>query len=197
MLASHNIIQQYRLVRLLMLVIIVGLTIFLYTSYYANQTMQQLPSAQRLHMASLISVASDDTADNAIGISSNKLTANDVDTGTSLGLGSGIAAALDDSQTQTQQQLIGNSNSNNLLSKNDIDNSNNNKFVQQQIVGGEYNAQHCMAFDSRIISQFLDCFSWRWERIICAAAIFRFIIVIIASTVSISCRHITTKNHNK
>lgn len=37
--------------------IIIGLTIFLYTSYYANSTLDRLPTLQRLHMP-LISVSS-------------------------------------------------------------------------------------------------------------------------------------------
>lgn len=37
--------------------IIIGLTIFLYTSYYANSTIDRLPTLQRLHMP-LISVSS-------------------------------------------------------------------------------------------------------------------------------------------
>lgn len=45
---AHSIIQQYRLMRLMMIIIIAGLTIFLYTSYYANQSIHQMPSAQRL-----------------------------------------------------------------------------------------------------------------------------------------------------
>lgn len=53
----HNIIQHNRLVRLIILMIIIGLTIFLYTSYYANSTFDRLPTLQRLHMP-LISVSS-------------------------------------------------------------------------------------------------------------------------------------------
>lgn len=57
MFTIHNIIQYNRLVRLIILMIIIGLTIFLYTSYYANSTLDRLPTLQRLHIP-LISVSS-------------------------------------------------------------------------------------------------------------------------------------------
>lgn len=45
MFTINNIIQRNRLVRLIIiLMIIIGLTMFLYTSYYANPTLDRLPS---------------------------------------------------------------------------------------------------------------------------------------------------------
>lgn len=53
-----NIFQHNRLFRLVILVIIIGLTIFLYTSYYANSTIDRQPISQRFHFPSMISVSS-------------------------------------------------------------------------------------------------------------------------------------------
>lgn len=146
MLAAHNLFQHNRLVRLIMIIIIVGLTIFLYTSYYANQTMQQLPSAQRLHVSSLISVSSISSDDinpfiqnNAISLN-DKLVTNDGDSSSSTGLGSiGLFGSLNEQQTKQQMGNNFNNDNNNDIS-NSINNSNNNennnnKLAPQNLAG--------------------------------------------------------------
>lgn len=55
---SSNFMQSNRLMRLAVLLIIVGLSMILYTSYCANQTMDQSSKSQRFHKPSLISVSS-------------------------------------------------------------------------------------------------------------------------------------------
>lgn len=147
-----------------MIVIIVGLTIFLYTSYYANQTIQRLPSAQRLQMSSLISVsAALDDIDpfmqkTVIGSLANQNLVTNENGGESVGTydGSNAVAVQSSNDQQTQQQNIGhnyselsnslnennnnnnNENENSNISKNirkNIDKSDSNKMMQQNSAG--------------------------------------------------------------
>lgn len=149
MFATHNIIQHNRLVRLVMLVIIVGLTIFLYTSYYANQTMERLPSSQRFHMPSLISVSSvldtdassnDNTfqQNNEIGDRSNSNTIE----GNKLNAPSGHSV---------KQLFMGNSLNDNL--SNSLVNNEISNIVQQSNLVGEFNGKE----DS------LSLIYWNWN----------------------------------
>lgn len=142
MITAHKFIQQYRVARLIMIVIIVGLTIFLYTSYYANQTIQRLPSAQRLQMSSLISVSAalDDIdpfiqKNTVIGssLADQNLVANENNNGgESIGTNddnSNAAAAQSSNDPRTQQQnIVGNNISelSNSLNENNNENENEN-----------------------------------------------------------------------
>lgn len=138
MITAYKIYQQYRVARLIMIVIIVGLTIFLYTSYYANQTIQRIPSAQRLQMTSLISesAALDDIdpfiQNTVIGslVNQNLVTNENGDDGLGTHDNSNANVAVQSSNDQrTQQQNIGNNISelNNNLNDNNIINNNENK----------------------------------------------------------------------
>lgn len=145
MITAHKFIQQYRVARLIMIVIIVGLTIFLYTSYYANQTIQRLPSAQRLQMSSLISVSAalDDTdpfmQKTVIGSLANQNLVTNENGGESIGTydDSNAVAVRSSNDQQTQQQNIGNNISelSNSLNENNNnnENSNNSKNTRKDI----------------------------------------------------------------
>lgn len=111
--ASHNLTQHNRLVRLVMLAIVVGLTIFLYTSYYANQTIQQLPSSQRYHMPSLISVSSMlETDDGGGGSSSsdNTFQYNNAISGSSISINSNINSINSNNRNSIVAGTFGNEN---------------------------------------------------------------------------------------
>lgn len=138
MIVTPNLVQHNRLLRLVMLLIIVGLSIFLYTSYYANQTMERYPTSQRFHMPSLISVSSildEETA--AIGndntFQSNAIDAEpddktSIDSSNKLQQPSG--SAVDTSNDpQLRQQFLGNSLNDNL--SNSVAHFNANNIVQQ------------------------------------------------------------------
>lgn len=122
MFAIENILQHYRLVRLLMLVIIVGLTIFLYTSYYANQNMERLPTSQHFQMPLMISAPS--LVDTSSSSSSNSNLINIISNGNKLISG----------QT-AKQQFIGNNLNDNL--SNSLVNNGLSSIVQQSNLAGE------------------------------------------------------------
>lgn len=159
MITAQKFIQQYRVARLIMIVIIVGLTIFLYTSYYANQTIQRLPSAQRLQMSSLISVSAalDDSIDPFIqntvigSLANQNLVTNENGGDESIGgtheNSNAVAIQSSSNDQGTQQQNIGGNNiselSNSLNENNEnsnsrksnIDKSDSNKIIQQNTAG--------------------------------------------------------------
>lgn len=123
MFATENILQHYRFARLVMLVIIVGLTIFLYTSYYANQTMERLPSSQHFQMPSVISASS------LMDTSSSSSNSNPINgsNGNKLVIGSGRTV---------KQQFIGNNLNDNL--SNSLVNNEISNIVQQSNLAGEW-----------------------------------------------------------
>lgn len=157
MFVTPNFVQHNRLIRLVMLLIIVGLSIFLYTSYYANQTMERFPTSQRFHMPSLISVSSileaeasasagtgnaidDDNTfqNNAIndktGIDSNSINSNNNQNGL---VQPAESASIDTSNdSQIRQQLLGNNLNDNL--SNSVAQFNVNNIVQQTNLPGEF-----------------------------------------------------------
>lgn len=149
MIVTPNFVQHNRLLRLVMLLIIVGLSIFLYTSYYANQTMERFPSSQRFHMPSLISVSSildTETApdDNDNTFQSNLINdKNDIDSSNKLikPLKTVVDTSID---PQLKQQFLGNSLNDNL--SNSIAHFNNNNIVQQANLAGESNGFFCFCF---------------------------------------------------
>lgn len=149
MFATHSLTQHNRLVRLVMLVIVVGLTIFLYTSYYANQTIQQLPSSQRYHMPSLISVSSmldDDSSssdnsfqyNNAISgssISINNLNNNNVNSNSNSNRNSIIAGTVGNEHVLTNEVGDSSSSSLNVI----VSGQNRLSIDKQKIIGNNIN----------------------------------------------------------
>lgn len=135
MFVTPNFVQHNRLIRLVMLLIIVGLSIFLYTSYYANQTMERFPTSQRFHMPSLISVSSILEAESSASASASA--------------GAGTGNAIDDDNTfqsngiNDKAGIDSNSNSNNNglvqpAESASIDTSNDSQ-IRQQLLGNNLN----------------------------------------------------------
>lgn len=151
MFVTPNFVQHNRLIRLVMLLIIVGLSIFLYTSYYANQTMERFPTSQRFHMPSLISVSSmleaeasasagtgnaidDDNTFQNNGI--NDKTGIDSNSNNNKLVQPADSAVIDTSNdSQIRQQLLGNNLIDNL--SNSVAQFNVNNIVQQTNLPGE------------------------------------------------------------
>lgn len=152
MFVTPNFVQHNRLIRLVMLLIIVGLSIFLYTSYYANQTMERFPTSQRFHMPSLISVSSILEAEasasagtgNAIDddntFQSNAINdKTDIDSNNNGLVQPAESASIDTSNdSQIRQQLLGNNLNDNL--SNSVAQFSVNNIVQQTNLPGECNA---------------------------------------------------------
>lgn len=156
MFVTPNFVQHNRLIRLVMLLIVVGLSIFLYTSYYANQTMERFPTSQRFHMPSLISVSSileaeasasaagtgnaidDDNTFQSNGINDK----TGIDSSNSNNNNNGLvqpaeSASIDTSNdSQIRQQLLGNNLNDNL--SNSVAQFNVNNIVQQTNLPGEF-----------------------------------------------------------
>lgn len=135
MFLTPNFVQHNRLLRLVMLLIIVGLSIFLYTSYYANQTMERFPTSQRFHMPSLISVSSILDADS---INDNTFQSNAIDERerNSIDISNKLTgSAVDTSNDPQLRQFLGNSLSDNL--SNSVAHFNVNNVVQQANLAGE------------------------------------------------------------
>lgn len=138
MFVTPNFVQHNRLLRLVMLLIIVGLSIFLYTSYYANQTMERFPTSQRFHMPSLISVSSlldGDEAANDNTFQSNAIDEKSIDTSNKLVMPSGPSVDTSN-DPQLRQQFLGNTLNDNL--SNSITHFNVNNIVQQANLAGEF-----------------------------------------------------------
>lgn len=138
MFGTPNFIQHNRLLRLVMLLIVVGLSIFLYTSYYANQTMEP----QHFHMP-LISVSSIIDADTVAG-NDNTFQSNAIEDANknyvessnklpSSSSGQGVDSSND--PQQLKQQFLGNSLNDNL--SNSVTQFNVNNIVQQANLAGE------------------------------------------------------------
>ncbi|XP_055312627.1 beta-1,3-galactosyltransferase 5 isoform X2 [Sitodiplosis mosellana] len=139
MFVAPNFVQHNRLLRLVMLLIIVGLSIFLYTSYYANQTERYNPTSQRFQMPSLISVSSMLDSDGGGGggggggvdntFQSNAIDDNSISSSNKLIEPSGVGPQL-------KQQLLGNTNDNlsNSLAHFNV----NNNVQQANLAGSSY-----------------------------------------------------------
>lgn len=151
MFVTPNFVQHNRLLRLVMLLIIAGLSIFLYTSYYANQTMERFPTSQRFHMPSMISVSSMLDSDTVVG-NDNSFQSNEIDAKISsivssnkLVMPSGLG--MDTSNDpQLRQQFLGNTINDNL--SNSIAHFNVNNIVQQPNLVGESHSTtiECIVF---------------------------------------------------
>lgn len=134
-----SFVQHNRLLRLVMLLIIVGLSIFLYTSYYANQTMERFPTSQRFHMPSLISVSSMLDADTAAGNDNtfqNNAIDDKSDTDSSNNLIMPSGSVVDTNDAQLKQKLLGNTLNDNL--SNSIAHFNMNNIIHQANLAGEF-----------------------------------------------------------
>ncbi|XP_031636839.1 N-acetyllactosaminide beta-1,3-N-acetylglucosaminyltransferase 3-like [Contarinia nasturtii] len=132
MFITPSFVQHNRLLRLVMLLIIVGLSIFLYTSYYANQTIERFPTSQRFHMSSLISVSSILNSDMTAG-NDNTFQNNAIDDKSDTGRSNNIADTSNDAQLR--QKVFDNTLNDNL--SNSLAHFNIKNIVHQSNLAGD------------------------------------------------------------